>query len=103
MKMTESLNTIKDKVEDILKSFPQTRDSDKLLWLAYLVIHHDLKATLGDEAYNSFKAILLNDDTPTMESVRRVRQKLQESGQYVGEKRADRMKESESVREWSQT
>jgi hypothetical protein len=99
MRMTESLVTCKEKVGHILNAYPETRDSDKTLWLAYLVIFHNLKNTLGEENYRVFKAIIMNDKTPTMESIRRIRQKFQEDGKYVGENRIDRLKESESVRD----
>lgn len=45
--------------------------------------------------------ILLASDTPTSESIRRVRQKFQESGLYVGTKRAQKMEEAENVRLWA--
>lgn len=101
MKMTESLTTIKEKVEKILKEFPKTRDSDKLLWIAYMVIYHDLKHVLGEKSYQYFKMMLLDENVPTMESVRRVRQKLQESGNYIGSCRETRLIESNSVKAWS--
>jgi hypothetical protein len=100
MKFTESLETCSDKVEAIMKVHPATRDSDKLLWLAYLVVHHDLRKLLGDKAYTQFKDILLDKKTPTMESVTRARRKIQESGNYQGEKRAQRLDEQESVRQY---
>lgn len=99
MKMHESLKTCKEKVGQILEQYPKTRDSDKWLWIAYLVIHHDLKNLLGEKAYESFKGLILNDKTPTMETVRRIRQKYQEEGKFVGLKRIDRLGEASAVRE----
>jgi len=99
MRMTEAVVTIKSKVEKILNKFPITRDSDKLLWLGYLVQYHNLKTALGEEGYKALKAVIMHEDTPTMESVRRVRQKLQEEGKYQGNKRKDRLEEADGMRE----
>lgn len=97
--MIKDLKKAKDKVEKILKEHPGTRDSDKLLWLAYLAIYHDLRNKLGPVAYESFKAILLSDETVTMESIRRMRQKFQEGGNYIGTKRKFKLAEERNVRE----
>lgn len=70
--MIKDLVKAKDRVEHILKEYPTSRDSDKVLWLAYLVMFHDLRKILGPTAYAEFKTILLNDDTCTMESWIRV-------------------------------
>jgi len=95
----KDLKHAKDKVEKILKEHPGTRDSDKLLWLAYLAIYHDLRNKLGPVAYESFKTILLSDETVTMESIRRMRQKFQENGHYVGTKRKFKLDEEKLVKE----
>lgn len=97
--MIKDLLKAKDRVEHILKEYPTSRDSDKVLWLAYLVMFHDLRKILGPTAYADFKAILLNEDTVTMESIRRMRQKFQEDGKYVGTKRKFKMEEEKLVRE----
>lgn len=99
MKFSESIRTTKHKVEELLEKYPPLRDSDKLLWLAYLVRYHNLKAHLGDEAYSHLKEIIMDTNTPTMESIRRVRQKLQEQGKYVGEKRKERLEEADKFKE----
>lgn len=97
--MIKDLWKAKDRVEHLLKEYPATRDSDKILWLAYLVIYHDLKSIIGVKAYEDFKALLLHKETVTMESIRRIRQKHQEGGKYVGEKRKFKLKEEKLVRE----
>ena len=98
--MIKDLVKAKDKVESLLKSYPECQDNDKLLWLAYLVVFHDLRKTLGEEAYVKFRELLLNEDTVTMESIRRVRQKFQEEGKYVGTRRKRRLKEETEVRDF---
>lgn len=100
MKMLDSLKTCKDKVGYVLEEYPVVRDSDKLLWLAYLCKFHGLQETLGTIGYQKLKKLIMNDSTPTMESIRRIRQKYQENGQFVGENRAERIAESEKVKEY---
>lgn len=99
MKMSGAIITIKNKVFGMLSQYPETRDSDKLLWLAYLCTFHNLKSQLGDEAYLVLKRIIMDEKTPTMESIRRVRQKIQEEGTFIGEKRAQRLEEEQKVRD----
>lgn len=98
--MISDLKKVKDKVAWILNKYPNTRDSDKLLWIAYLVTYHDLRNQIGDEAYNKMKSIIMDKNTASMESVRRVRQKLQEDGLYLGENRKQRLDEADEVREY---
>ena len=104
MSVQNELNTIKDRVELLLKNFPETRDNDKLLWLAYAVIHKDLRSVFkNDGAYRVFKSWLLSSDVPMFESVRRVRQKFQEGGKYVGNARRERMLSENNVRTWARS
>lgn len=98
--MFKDLVLVKDKVEFILERYPETRDCDKKLWLAYLCIFCDLKDTIGYGNYLKVKEIILSPKTCSMESVRRVRQKFQENKQYVGTKRAKKLEEQEKVKEW---
>lgn len=99
--MRNHLETCKSKVEDLLMQYPLLRDSDKLLWLAFMNRHHGLRRAIGALAYDKLKSILLLKDTPTFESIRRVRQKIQEEGRYQGKKRAERMEEEAEVRKWA--
>lgn len=92
--MTETPKSTKDRVEFLLKNYPSTRDDDKKLWLAYLNLYCELadkvnKAKMPSEV---FKQILLDEETPSTESIRRIRQKFQESGFYVGNKREKLLK-----------
>jgi hypothetical protein len=101
--MTDGLKTVKSVVGSLLEQCPELRDSDKMLWLAYLNVEHNVGNVIGWDAYSKLKAVLLDERTPTMESVRRIRQKYQESGLYTGKKRKERMKEAVSVRDWALT
>lgn len=82
---------IGDRVEHLLASHSALRDDDKKLWIAYLVIYHGLKEKLGDDAYDAFCDLYM-EEAPSSESVRRVRQKIQEEGKYLGEKRIKRLR-----------
>lgn len=99
--LKRELRTTKDKVESILENHPSTRDNDKFLWLAYMNKHHDLRKTLGVDSYDKLKKILLEKEVPLFESVRRVRQKLQQEGKYHGKKRKNRMHLEKEVRNWT--
>ena len=99
MKMSDGIITAVDKVRDLLIEYPQTRDSDKLLWLAYMAKYHGLKLALGDEKYAELKNILLSEETPTMESVTRARRKIQETTPFLrGINRPVRMREEKVIR-----
>lgn len=92
--MIETPKNVKDCVEFLLKNYPSTRDDDKKLWLAYLNLFCELsdkinKAKIPSDA---FKQVLLDEETPSTETIRRVRQKFQESGMYVGNKREKLLK-----------
>lgn len=101
--MIDDLVTSKDKVEFLLKKFPELRDNDKKLWVAYLNIFHGLGEKLrnSQDPWVTFRHVLYDDDTAMPESIRRIRQKFQEAGLYVGEKREARLRESEEVRLWA--
>jgi len=92
---------VKDKVESALQKYPETQDDDKLLWLAVMVMFYDLKLSIGEAGYIKLKEWLLKNNVPASESIRRVRQKFQESGQYVGTKRDKKIEESEVVKNWA--
>ena len=100
--MLEDLIKCKDRIEYLLSTRPETRDCDKVLWLMYLFTFHTLKSIDRSPTPSlRLSEILLASDTPTSESIRRVRQKFQESGLYVGTKRAQKMEEAENVRLWA--
>lgn len=100
--MLEGLKNCKDKVGFILKRVPATRDSDRLLWVTYLNLFHDLRRRMDNskDPYETFKRVVLDKDTPPMESIRRVRQKFQEGGQFIGKHRTERLEEAERVKKW---
>ena len=68
---------IAQQVENILRFVPQTRSSDKELLIIYM---QKCGMELTDKQMEVFR------DMPSLESIRRVRQKLQEEGKYPASK-----------------
>lgn len=66
------LNTLKAKVEEVLRNFPDTRSDDRKLirvvYYKYYNVH----------SYDAFGHVLMNTKLPSFESIRRCRQKIQE-------------------------
>lgn len=74
----------KDKIEKILNDVPVSRSNDKLLML---MVWEAEGLPMGDV----FKRIFLSKQVSSPETIRRVRQKLQEQGKYQA---ADAVKEA---------
>ena len=89
--MKEEMQNMKLKVGSVLEASREARDSDKLL---IMTIWQDqgLKLTPTQEQ-------VFMEDCASPESIRRVRQKYQEQGMYVGTKRREKMNEERKVRE----
>lgn len=66
------LKTIQQKVEEILKQYPGTRDDDRELIQVYYGKYHNI------DYYTPFGAVIKNKKLPSFESIRRCRQKVQE-------------------------
>jgi len=114
MRMTEGLMTCQDKVQTLLIKFPVLRDSDKKLWISYLRHFCGLEKAMNkkvlyhknhrNDPYEIMKSIILQDSTPTMETITRARRKVQENFPSLkGEKAGERSKEAEKVKEWATT
>lgn len=98
-KVLSDIIKVSDAVKDILERYPQARDSDKLLWLAYNCLYNDMKSHIGD--YKSFKSWLMKPSTPVFESLSRCRRKLQAEYPHLEGNKVKRIEESESVKQWS--
>ena len=101
----KQIKKVSPNVEQILKHIPAARDSDMILWLAYCANHHDLINVLGHEAFNKLKNFVRNNQNANVESVGRVRRKLQEQGLYLGQKHLARKDEALKVQKelgWKQ-
>ncbi len=95
---TEDLKNKKDRVEYLLKKYPETRDSDKKLWLAYMCIFMDLKSNIATGSYEIFKKCFMSKETPSFETLRRNRQKFQEMNEDLrGDNYHDRQYEQVEV------
>lgn len=68
------LNKIQDQVEQIMKDYYEARNDDKFLIAYFMIKLQDIK---------TFSEYYHNKDIPTVESIRRVRQKIQSSGKYL--------------------
>ncbi len=110
--MTDGLITSQHKVQHLLTKFPMLRDSDKKLWLSYLRHFCGLEQAMNrrvpyqkhlvNNPYEVLKSIILQDSTPTMETITRSRRKVQENFPSLkGEKSKERSQEAEKVKEWA--
>jgi hypothetical protein len=97
MGVSLDLTTCKKRIEEILTKYPNTRDSDKDLLIAYYCEFHNLDKRISKTAFIEVKRIIR--EAPTMETLRRVRQKLQEEGKYTGKHRKERLDEEKLVRQ----
>src|SRR5690554_2639492 len=70
--------SIRDNVRDILEQYPETRNSDKLLILKYW----ELVDKLPMHSMSRLKEAFVLNSTST-ESIRRARQLIQESGEFL--------------------
>ena len=96
----KSLVNNKDRVLKILQDYKSTRDSDKKLWLAFMVNHHDLRKELGDKSYRKLREIILKKETPTFETISRIRRKLQEIYEQIrGENYKEKQLLADEVRD----
>lgn len=75
--LREKLRTVKDRVEWLMQTYPETRNDDFYLYLLY-VRHFEPKLS----GYIKFIPFNLIKNATRFETVRRVRQKLQEAGLY---------------------
>ena len=71
------LKEVRNQVETILKRFPETRGSDKLLEVMVLTTFYKVDR-IED---------ILQEDVPSIESIRRSRQYFNEHNQYLSSKK----------------
>lgn len=77
------LTEVKQQVEYILKSFPETRSNDKKLQVKVLTQFYNVEKITD----------ILKPDVPSLESIRRCRQKLQSEGKYESTEAAKQARE----------
>jgi general stress protein 26 len=90
MATKEELKTVQKRVEKILEVHKIARNDDRFLIAAYLKKYHDIE---------TFKEYFFkNEGCPTVETIRRTRQKIQEKGLYPSDKQIQELrKEQEDV------
>jgi len=76
--LIEKLRTVRERVEYILRNYPDARNDDFYLYLLY-VRHFEPKLS----GYIKFIPFSLIKSATRFESVRRIRQKIQEEGLYL--------------------
>lgn len=96
MSMLNQFKTVKGKVWFLLKQHPEARDDDALLYHLYLTRFCRLRQILG--MVSTYKLLKIMRAAPPPESIRRMRQKIQEGGQMQGRRREQRMIDSAEVR-----
>jgi len=99
--MLSDYKKTQDRVFFLLEKYPEVRDCDKLLWLAYNCHFNKLKEVSLTGNYQSFKEWLLNDDVPVFESLSRARRKIQEEHPELAGEKEKRLQESKKVRAYT--
>ena len=97
----EKLNTIAVKVEDILRNKSKARDDDNVLYAYFL---NSLGVSVRKTSFWEITRRVVNGDLPSIESVGRVRRKVQElNPELVGtaEKRKIRYKAVDDYKEFA--
>jgi hypothetical protein len=87
------LNQVKTQVEYTLQNYPETRNNDKLLQVTVLKNFYGVKS-IDD---------ILKPKVPSLESIRRCRQKLQSEGQYTSSEavKLARQQQEEAYRQFA--
>ena len=73
METTTKLSTIETKVESLMDVYPETRSNDRLLIQTYLKRYHGV---------TSFADYTEDSSLPTIESITRLRRKIQRAGRW---------------------
>jgi len=76
--LKEKLKTVKERVEYILEHYPESRNDDFYLYLIYVRLFEPKLS-----GYIKYIPFTLVKTATRFETIRRCRQKLQESGQYL--------------------
>lgn len=92
---------VQDRVTFLLERYPEVRDSDKLLWLAYNCHFNNLKEVTYTGKYENFKSWLLREEVPVFESLSRARRKIQETRKDLAGEKTKRLIEEKKVRSYT--
>ena len=89
----KEITSCSDRVNYLLDNYPSLREDDKKLWISYLIMFHNLQDVLTNS--NSFEELcklLLDKDVANVETIRRIRQKIQQRGLYKRGEKVDKEK-----------
>jgi hypothetical protein len=81
----QKLKTVQQQVEYILEQYTRARDDDKLLQV--LVLKKFYKVVYIDD--------ILRNKVPSLETIRRIRQKLQHEGKYLSSKQIRKLRQEQ--------
>lgn len=76
---------VTSRVSRILEDYPETRNSDRKLYLTYLKDFHQLREHIDTKGFLGLVEVFMNAETPPMESISRARRKIQEQGFYLSD------------------
>lgn len=98
MSSLSEMKKIKDKVKYLLTAYPEMRDNDNRL--IAIIWHHEFEAMPKQRTSFSFLSTFAAGEMTSPESIRRMRQKIQENHPELrGESYLKRKYESEKIRE----
>ena len=93
----ERLKTMQSKVEDILAQYPKARDNDKILVGGIYALYYDV-----DVHHETFADVIMREDLPNFETIRRCRQKAQaDYPELRGKKDKERLDAQKSFVEYA--
>ena len=97
--MLEDIKHVKDKVKVLLTKWPELRDSDKELWLAYANQYHNIKQKIQfvDDPYDALKKLIL-DEMPAFESITRARRELTNNGNLKASEDVEQERRGEELK-----
>lgn len=93
----KEITSCSDRIKYLLENYSSLREDDKKLWISYLIMFHNLQDVLTNS--NSFEELcklLLNKEVTNAETIRRIRQKLQQSGLYEREEKVGKKKDKKT-------
>lgn len=90
----------RDRVYFLLDRYPEVRDSDKLLWLAYNCHFNNLKEVTLTGNYVHFKSWLMREEVPAFESLSRLRRSIQAEFPELSGNKEERMQEQQKTRSY---
>jgi len=80
----DQLDTIKERVEYVLRNYPSSRNSDELLWwLVIKIFYKDVLEEFKKWVRKDYIPISVLNKLPKFETISRIRRKFNEQGLYL--------------------